>query len=79
VTIVNPGLSKTMETQVGVRGGSVARVAGTVLASGDMHAHNTFDQPDAVVPTSLSVGLGDGLVNVRIPAASVVRLDLFLG
>jgi alpha-L-arabinofuranosidase len=79
LTIVNPGLSKTMETQIALRGSTVARVSGTVLASSDMHAHNTFDQPNAVMPATLPVALDGGLLNVSIPPASVVRLDLSLG
>jgi alpha-N-arabinofuranosidase len=79
LTIVNPSLSKTMETQIALRGGTVAGVSGTVLASSDMHAHNTFDQPNAVMPTTLPVALAAGLLNVSIPPASVTRLDVFLG
>ena len=79
LTIVNPGLSKTMETQIVLRGGPVARVSGTVLANSDMHAHNTFDHPNAVMPATLPVALGDGLLNVSIPPASVAKLEVSLG
>jgi alpha-N-arabinofuranosidase len=79
LTIVNPGLAKTMETQIALRGSTIARVSGTVLASSDMHAHNSFDQPNAVMPATLPVALGGGLLNVSIPPASVARLDVFLG
>lgn len=79
LTIVNPDVSKTMETQIALRGGSVARVFGTVLASSDMHAHNTFDQPNAVMLATLPVALDGGLMNVSIPPASVARLDVSLG
>jgi alpha-L-arabinofuranosidase len=79
LTIVNPGLSKTMETQIALRRRTVARVSGIVLASSDMHAHNTFDQPNAVMPATLPVTSADGLLNVSIPPASVARLDVSLG
>ena len=49
------------------------------LASSDMHAHNTFDQPNAVMPATLPVTSGGGLLNVNIPPASVVKLDVSLG
>jgi alpha-L-arabinofuranosidase len=78
LTIVNPDFSKTMETQIALRGSTVARVSGTVLASSDMHAHNTFDQPNAVMPATLPVALGGGLLNVSIPPASVIRVDVSL-
>jgi alpha-N-arabinofuranosidase len=78
LTIVNPDLSKTIQTQIALRGAAVASASGTVLAARDMHAHNTFDQPNAVMPTTLAIAVGAGLLNVSIPAASVTKLDIVL-
>ena len=78
LTIVNPDLSKTIETQIALRGAPVASASGTVLAARDMHAHNTFDQPNAVMPSNLAIALGGGLLNVSLPAASVTKLDIVL-
>ena len=79
LTIVNPDLSKTAETQIALRGAAITSASGTVLAAHDMHAHNTFDQPDAVTPATLAVAVRGDLLNVSIPAASVTRLDVVLG
>ncbi len=79
LTIVNPDLSKTMETQIALRGAAVTSASGTVLAASDMHAHNTFDQPNAVMPATLAMAVRGGLLNVSIPAASVTRLNVVLG
>ncbi|MDW5265993.1 MULTISPECIES: alpha-N-arabinofuranosidase [Acidobacteriaceae] len=79
LTIVNPDLSKATETQIALRGARVIRASGSVLAASDMHAHNTFDQPNAVVPANLTVTISDQLLNVSIPAASVTKLDVVLG
>jgi alpha-L-arabinofuranosidase len=78
LTVVNPDLSKTIETQIALRGAAVASASGTVLAASDMHAHNTFEHPNAVMSTTLAVAMGDGLLNVSIPAASVTKLDIVL-
>jgi alpha-N-arabinofuranosidase len=78
LTIVNSDLSKTIETQIAFRGGTVARASGTVLAASDMHAHNTFDQPNALMPTALSVTVSADLLTVSIPAASVTMLEVGL-
>jgi len=78
LTIVNPDLSKTVETQIALRGAAVASASGTVLAASDMHAHNTFDHPNAVMSTTLAIAAGGGLLNVSIPAASVTKLDIVL-
>jgi alpha-N-arabinofuranosidase len=78
LTMVNPDLSKTIETQIALRGATVATASGTVLAASDMHAHNTFDHPDAVMSTTLAIAVTGGLLNVSIPAASVTKLEVVL-
>src|SRR6202012_3634922 len=57
LTVVNPDVSKTMETQIALRGGAVSQVAGSVLASSDLHAHNTIISPKSLIPVSLPVTL----------------------
>jgi alpha-L-arabinofuranosidase len=79
LTIVNPDLSKTVDTQIALRGATAANATGTVLAASDMHAHNTFDQPNAVGPVNLAVEVSGNLLNVSIPPASVTRLEVALG
>jgi alpha-N-arabinofuranosidase len=80
VTMVNPAISNPLDTQVALRGATVVRATGTVLAAGDMHAHNTFDQPNAVKSAPLNATIrGDSMVSVTMPAASVVKLELSLG
>jgi alpha-N-arabinofuranosidase len=78
LTIVNPDLSKTIDTQIALRGAVAASASATVLAASDMHAHNTFDQPSAVIPATLAITLGGGLLNVSLPAASITKLDIVL-
>jgi alpha-N-arabinofuranosidase len=78
LTLVNPELSKTIDTQIALRGATIASATGTVLTASDMHAHNTFDRPNAVMPATLAVDLIGSLLNVSIPAASVTRLDVVL-
>jgi HSP20 family molecular chaperone IbpA len=43
-----------------------------------MHAHNTFDQPNAVMSTALAAALSGGLLQVTLPAASVTKLEIAL-
>jgi alpha-N-arabinofuranosidase len=79
LTVVNPDLSKAKETEVALRGLSIKSAAATVLMAQDMHAHNTFDQPDAVKPAPLTARVNHDLVNLTIPAASVMKLEVVLG
>jgi len=79
LTGVNPDLSNAIETEVAIRGASVASASGVVLRTEDMHAHNTFDEPDAVKPGFLIVAVKGSVLNVVIPPASVFKLEVTLG
>lgn len=79
LTAVNPDLGRASETEIAVRGGAIAGASGVVLSAGEMHAHNTFDAPDAVKTASLAVTMKGELVSVTIPAASVVKVEITLG
>ena len=76
LTAVNPDLSGPSDAQVAVRGATVEHASGTALAASDMHAHNTFENPNAVKTASLGVSVNGGILNVSIPAASVVKLEI---
>jgi alpha-N-arabinofuranosidase len=79
VTAVNPDLANPSECQISVRGATVSRAIGTALWSTDMHAHNTFEQTEAVKYRSLDASVQGDSVHVTIPAASIVKLQLTLG
>jgi alpha-N-arabinofuranosidase len=78
VTAVNPHLENTLECQIAVRAAKVSSATGTALWSADMHAHNTFDQPELVKPQSLSVAVDGSAVHLTMPSASVVKIELAL-
>jgi alpha-L-arabinofuranosidase len=44
-----------------------------------MHAHNTFENPDAVKTAPLDTSISGGFLNVNIPPASVIKLEITLG
>ena len=79
LTMVNPNLSGPLETQVALRGATAIKATGVVLASSDMHAHNAFDQPNAVTSAPLNVTLSGGMLNLTIPAESVTKVEVTLG
>jgi len=77
LTVVNPDLSQPRETEIVVRGASVKSGQATLLTNPDIHAHNTFDQPNNVVPQARDVKIA-GSVVFTFPAASVTALRLEL-
>lgn len=78
LTVVNPHLSDARDTAIRLVGGSASAVTATVLTGPDVHAHNTFDQPDAVRPRQDTPSVQGGAIRFAFPPASVSRLDITL-
>src|SRR5712692_7183037 len=78
VTVVNPHATDARDCAIAVRGATIRDGQGTVLASTDLRAHNSFDHPNALAPRDLAVGLRSGTLVQTFPAASVTRLQLTL-
>lgn len=79
LTIVNTHHSAELETEIAVRGASIQAGSARTLASGDIHAHNSFEHPDAVEPKETTVGAAGKVLTHKFPPASVTRLQLELG
>jgi len=67
-----------MQTEINIRGASVKSGTAIVLSAPDIHARNTFEQPDTLVPRSATVTVRGGDVRFDFPPASVVKLELEL-
>ncbi|MFZ0432227.1 MAG: alpha-L-arabinofuranosidase C-terminal domain-containing protein [Candidatus Acidiferrales bacterium] len=78
LTLVNPHVSETRETRITIHGGKAGSAAATILASADIHAHNTFEQKDAVAPRAQTIATQDGGLTFECPPASVTKLVLEL-
>jgi alpha-L-arabinofuranosidase len=78
LTVVNPHVSEARETELGVRGASIRSGMVTTLTNADIHAHNTFEQRNAVTPQEKDLGSGGRSINLTFPPASVTKLALTL-
>jgi alpha-N-arabinofuranosidase len=78
LTVTNPHLSESRETEIVVRGARAATAQAQVLATSDVHAHNTFANPKAVQPRSEPVTVSAGAIAFRFAPASVTRLQVSL-
>ncbi len=78
LTVVNPHASEAQEARIEIRGARVSSGEATVLNAPDVHAHNSFSQPDAVKPRTEPVSAGGGNLVYRFQPASVTRLRLNL-
>ncbi len=78
LTMVNPNQSTPAETVLALPGAAVRAVSARVLTGPDIHAHNTFAQPDAVAPQPLAAVREGGRVRCTLPPASVTALRMTL-
>jgi alpha-N-arabinofuranosidase len=79
LTLTNAHAEEAVEVTVELLGGAEAHEATAQALTGEIHAHNTFDAPEHVVPTPLEVAAEGKGLTVRLPAASVVAVEVVLG
>ena len=78
LTVVNPHVHEERQTEVGIRGASIKSGSMSTLTSSDIHAHNTFDQPNVLAPQTKELQLAGTVANISFPPASVTKLALLL-
>jgi alpha-N-arabinofuranosidase len=78
ITAVNPSTSDSRLAEILLRGASVREASIRWISNSDIHAHNTFDHRDVVVPQIKSLNLNGGTLVVEFPPASVAALDIQL-
>jgi alpha-N-arabinofuranosidase len=77
VALANLDPNRPIALSAQLPGLAVRSVRGRVLTAARMDTVNTFDQPGAVVPQPFTgAALEEGRLSVRLPAKSVVVLDL---
>jgi alpha-L-arabinofuranosidase len=74
---VNSSVSDAHSTQLITETATIAGACSVTLTSSDIHAHNTFKDPDAVKPSSQNLTVSQPLV-VTLPPASVTVFTLKL-
>ncbi|MDR2414100.1 MAG: alpha-N-arabinofuranosidase [Odoribacteraceae bacterium] len=77
VTLVNVDPKNEQSIEIEPRGTTVKRVSGHALVSSAITDHNTFDAPDRVAVKPFNgARLAKGVVTVKLPACSVVLLEI---
>jgi alpha-N-arabinofuranosidase len=72
---IDPG--KAIDIQVELKGKSSAKVTGQLLSSEMMDSHNSFAQPEEVVPVAFEdARFKKGKLELTIPAHSVIVLQV---
>lgn len=79
LTAVNPHAKNVVETEINIGGATISGASARILSAPDIHARNSFEDPNGLVPRNeaVTVGAGGKLVYKFAPA-SVTRLTLNL-
>jgi alpha-N-arabinofuranosidase len=77
LTVVNPHVGEMRETEIVLRGATVHSGSVTTLTHSDIHAHNTFERRDVVVPQTSELNSAGPLV-LTFPTASVTAINVEL-
>jgi alpha-L-arabinofuranosidase len=78
LTVTNPHLSETRETEIAIRGARIASAKARVLSEKDASAHNTFENPKAVEPRNETATVKGETLTFRFAPASVTQLQFVL-
>lgn len=77
ITLTNIDLDNERNVSIDISGYKVNKVSGTILTSKSVNDHNTFENPRTVEPrTFTDAKLTNGKLNVKLPAKSIVVLEI---
>jgi len=78
LSLCNLDPNRDLAVSCALQGMAASTVAGRALTADAMNAHNTFDEPDRLVPTAFDGARleGDGRLAVELPSKSAVVLEL---
>ena len=78
VTLTNSHATQSEAITLDLLGGLKAQAATARAITGEIHAHNTFDKPQAVVPMPLDVTVEGSTVRLELPPAAVAAVEIAL-
>ena len=75
VTLTNAHATAGAQVTVNLLGDATATDANGSILTGEIHAHNAFDQPEAVKPQPFAIATRGTSLVIELPPASVVALE----
>jgi alpha-N-arabinofuranosidase len=75
VTLTNAHATAGAQVTVNLLGDATATDANGSILTGEIHAHNAFDQPEAVKPQPFAIATRGASLVIELPPASVVALE----
>jgi alpha-N-arabinofuranosidase len=79
VTVTNPAFDAPQTAEIALRGGRIQNISAAVLAAKDVHAHNSFENPRSVEPSTMTLAASGPVIVHTFPPASVTKLEVTIG
>jgi alpha-N-arabinofuranosidase len=79
LTVANVDVEHPFETEIAIKGATIQSATVTSLHHADIHAHNTFAEPNAVKQTTRQVKTQGDTLRYEFPSASVTSMQITLG
>ena len=76
VTLTNSHASEAAEVSLDLLGGADIGAAEGQILNGEIHAHNTFSDPEQLTPKSFKVDCTATQINLVLPAAAVATVKV---
>ncbi|MCI7401016.1 MAG: alpha-N-arabinofuranosidase [Prevotella sp.] len=77
LSLSNVSLTEPQEVEISLEGAQAKTVSGRILTCKDVAEYNDFDHPDRVKPVDFKdAKLKKGILSVKVPARSIVVLDV---
>ncbi|MCL2033613.1 MAG: alpha-N-arabinofuranosidase [Oscillospiraceae bacterium] len=76
ITVTNYDYSNSESIEISLLGLAPQMVSAKILASGTANAHNTFDEPENVVPADFNVNVTADMISMKLPAHSVIGIKI---
>ena len=75
LTVANCGLDDDVDIVCELSGIAPSKASARIL-TGDVHDHNTFDDPEKVIISDYDARIDDGKLKIKLPACSVAEVRL---
>jgi alpha-N-arabinofuranosidase len=77
ISLVNIDPKQTQSVEIELRGTEGKKVSGTILSAEKINDHNTFDNPDKLVPREFNgAKMSKGVITLEMPSKSVIVLEI---
>ncbi|MBN1876031.1 MAG: alpha-N-arabinofuranosidase [Anaerolineae bacterium] len=78
LTLTNAHAIEAVDVTVQLLGGATARQGTARILTGEIHTHNTFDQPDSIQPVTIPITAEGPEFTIQLPPASVIAAEIYL-